>query len=235
MYETRSGVLPAFTEAQVVSRFMQRVYGWMAAGLLLTAFIAWQVASSQELLRVIVFNPPIFYGLIIAELAIVFGMSALSGRLSAMVIAGCFIVYSILNGLTLSVIFLAYTMTSISQTFIISAGMFGGMSVYGFITKRDLTSVGNFMIMGLWGIILASIINLFFHSEPMAYLISFLAVFIFLGLTAYDTQKLKRIALTSGDEESESLMKVTIFGALTLYLDFINIFLHLLRLLGNRK
>ncbi len=223
------------TAMQTLSAFMSKIYMWMMGGLVVTGLVAWQTANSPYLIQNLLYNPTLFYLLIFAELGIVMAMSFMSKRFSATTLALCFIIYSFVNGLTLSVIFLVYTTSSITQTFFISAGMFGGMSLYGYITKRDLTSWGSFLVMGLWGIILASIVNLFFQTSGLSLLISFLGVFIFLGLTAYDTQKLKEMSYAVGDEQSEGFNKMVIFGALSLYLDFINLFLHLLRLLGSRR
>lgn len=223
----------SLSHVEASSTFMQKVFMWMCGGLVLTGLISMQVASSEALLENIIYNRALFYGLIFAELGIVLLMSFMANRLSPTALALCFIAYSALNGVTLSVIFIVYSSMSIAQTFFITAGMFGGMAFYGWITQRDLTSIGSFLVMGLWGLILASIVNMFLHSSAFSYLISFVGVFIFLGLTAYDVQKLKMISAREQDETS--LSKAVILGALTLYLDFINLFLMLLRLLGNRR
>ena len=176
----------------------------------------------------------LFFGLIIGELALVGYISARINKLSSYNATLLFLAYTILNGLTMAVIFMAYTSESISSTFIITAGTFGVMSLYGYYTKSDLTKIGSLAFMALIGIIIASVVNMFMNSELMSWIISYLGVAIFIGLTAYDTQKLKGIAI-NGFENEESMEKSAILGALTLYLDFINLFLFLLRILGDRK
>jgi uncharacterized protein len=214
--------------------FMTRVYGWMAAGLALTALVAAYVASSRTLIEAVISNRLIFYSLIGAELILVFGLSAAISRLTpAMALSG-FLLYAAINGATLSVIFLVYTAESLGSTFLISAAMFGSMALFGTVTKRDLTAVGSFMFMGLIGVIIASFVNFFLHSEAIYWITSYLGVFIFIGLTAYDAQKIKRIgadATLSSDDSG----RASVMGALALYLDFINMFLFLLRLFGRRR
>ncbi len=224
----------AVGSAEAVRSFLQRVYIWMTGGLVLTGVIAFQVASSETLFRAIVLNQGLFLTLIFAELGIVMAMSFMINRVSTAVAGGMFIAYSALNGLTLSVVLLAYTAESVAQTFFITAGMFGGMSLYGYATKKDLTSMGSFMMMGLLGLILTMVVNMFLQNAAISYAISLIGVIIFVGLTAYDTQKLKNIALQHSDM-TESSDKPAIYGALTLYLDFINLFLMLLRLFGKRR
>lgn len=213
---------------------MQRVYVWMAGGLSLTGVIAYYTSQSPTLLNAIVYNPWILYGMMFATLGIVIAMSFAINKISPAVAGLMFIVYASLNGFIFSTIFLVYTAQSITQVFFITAGTFGAMSVYGFITRRDLTSWGSFLFMGLIGIIIAMVVNIFLRSSALGYVISFIGVFIFLGLTAYDTQKLKNWALadpkTTGGSE-----KPAIYGALNLYLDFINLFLMLLRIFGGRR
>lgn len=220
---------------RVVPEFIRGVYMWMAMGLILTGVIAYGVASTPALVEAIVLNRPIFYLLIFAELGIVFGMTMAMNRISALTATGFFLIYSALNGLTLSVIFLIYSSQSITAVFFITAGMFGAMAVYGYVTKRDLTSMGQLFFMGVIGLIIASVVNIFMQSDALTWAISVVGVVIFCGLTAYDSQKLRAYALenagTLGDESSK---KVAIFGALSLYLDFVNLFLMLLRLLGRR-
>ncbi|MFO1519021.1 MAG: Bax inhibitor-1/YccA family protein [bacterium] len=225
---------PAISQEKAVSAFLQKVYIWMTGGLILTGVIAFQVAQSETLFRMIVLNQGVFMGLILGELAVVMAMSFLANRVSATVAGALFILYSAMNGLTLSVVLLVYTAQSVAQVFFITAGMFGGMSLYGYATKRDLTSLGSFMTMGLWGIILTMIVNFFLKSPAISYAISLIGVVIFLGLTAYDTQKLKALALNA-PEVTEGSEKPAIYGALTLYLDFINLFLMLLRVMGRRR
>ncbi len=205
--------------------FMAKVYRWMALGLGLTGFIAMYVASSPELMRAIF---PMFLPLIIAEFVVVLAFGWMARRSSFAVTAGMFLLYAALNGVTFSVIFLAYTHESIASTFFVTAGAFGGMSAYGTLTKKDLTSWGSFLFMGLIGVVIAGIVNLFVHSGAMSFVISCCSVIVFTGLTAYDTQKLRGLAAAHDD-------RLSLLGALTLYLDFVNLFLALLRLFGSRR
>lgn len=212
--------------------FFRKVYAYMAGGLLATAVTATVVASSDTLVQIIVGNPIVFYGLMLGELGMVIAFSALINRLSSAAAAALFFAYAIVNGLTLSVIFLAYTASSIGSTFFVTAGTFGALSAYGYVTKRDLSGLGSFAMMGLIGLIIASLVNLFLQSSMIYWLTTFVGVIVFTALTAYDTQKLKRFASsTSPDQQS----KVAVQGALMLYLDFINLFLYLLRVLGRRR
>jgi FtsH-binding integral membrane protein len=175
-----------------------------------------------------------FIGLILAELALVFWISSGIQRMSSNMAIGLFLLYSVLNGMTLSVLLIAYTGASVASTFFITAGMFGAMSVYGYTTKQDLSSWGNLLFMALIGLILASVVNIYLQSSGLYWLINYIGVLVFVGLTAYDTQKIKQIA-AQVIVESEEGRKVAILGALTLYLDFINMFIFMLRILGNRR
>jgi hypothetical protein len=224
-------------QAQVqVNQFIRSVYNWMAAGLALTGLVAVYVASSESLIRLIFSNQLLFFGLIIGELALVFYLSARIQKIQASTATGLFLLYSALNGLTLSFVFLIYTSSSVASVFFICAATFGACSVYGMVTKRDLTSMGGFMTMGLIGIVIASLVNMFIQSSGMSMIISYVGVIVFVGLTAYDTQKLKMMALSQpAGLDAGVVRKGTILGALTLYLDFINLFLMLLRILGDRK
>jgi FtsH-binding integral membrane protein len=213
--------------------FMRKVYLFMASGLGATALTAMVVVQSETLLTVIL-NRGVFYGLLIAELVMVWSFSALARRTSAIGAAALFFVYAIMNGLTLSIIFLIYTRGSIATTFYVTAGTFGAMSIYGYTTKRDLTGVGHFMFMGLIGLIIASVVNLFMHSPMLYWGITYFGVLIFVGLTAYDTQKIRQLNII-GNAGTDEDHKEAIHGALILYLDFINLFLYLLRLLGRRR
>ncbi len=216
-----------------VNAFIRSVYNWMAIGLALTGFTAFYVASSPTLLQIIFGNQIVLFGMIIGELAMVFYLSARVQKMNASTATALFVVYSILNGATLASIFIIYTASSIATTFITCALTFAACSVYGMVTKRDLTSMGGFMMMGLIGIIIASLINMFFRSPGLSMVISYVGVFVFVGLTAYDTQKLKQMALTQpGDASGAMVRKGAIMGALTLYLDFINLFLMLLHIFG---
>jgi FtsH-binding integral membrane protein len=217
----------------MVDSFVQSVYNWMAVGLGLTALVAFGVASSDSLFNLMY---SVRFLLIIGELALVFILSARIQQMSASTATGLFLFYSALNGATLSVIFIAYTMSSIASTFGVCALTFAGCNVYGWVTKRDLTSLGSFFIMGLIGIIIASLINMFIKSSAMTMIISYIGVLVFVGLTAYDTQKLKDMALSQPDGlDAAVVRKGAIMGALTLYLDFINMFLFLLNILGGRR
>jgi FtsH-binding integral membrane protein len=219
---------------QSIPAYLTKVYNWMAIALLVTGLVAYFTAGSEMLINAIVGNKILFYGLLIGEIALVGYISARINKISSYNATLLFLLYAVLNGLTFAVIFLVFTSESISSTFLITAGTFGAMSLYGYFTKSDLTKIGSLAIMALIGIIIASIVNMFLHSEMMYWIVTYLGVAIFIGLTAYDTQKLKRIAI-NGFESEESMEKSAILGALTLYLDFINLFLFLLRIFGNRK
>lgn len=215
--------------------YMAQVYGWMTCGLLLTAFVAWYAANSEAVMSFVFSSRITFFGLIIAQLALVFVLSGLIQRLSAGMATTLFMLYSALTGLTLSSILLAYTAQSIAATFVVTAGMFGAMSLYGYTTKRDLSGFGNMLFMGLIGIVLASLVNFWLKSEALMWAVTYIGVVIFVGLTAYDTQKLKNIGEQIDTRDASLLRKYSILGALTLYLDFINLFLMLLRIFGNRR
>ncbi|HEX6160232.1 MAG TPA: Bax inhibitor-1/YccA family protein [Thermoanaerobaculia bacterium] len=213
-----------------VREFIRGVYAWMFGGLAITTAAALWVASSEAMQALVLRNRMVFFGLIIAEFALVMWTQVRITRMSAASAASAFLVYALLNGLTLSVIFFVYTSAAIFQAFATAAVMFGGMSLYGYMTKRDLTSMGTFLIMGMWGIFIGFIINMFLKSGPLGFLLSAVGVVVFLGLTAYDTQKLK--AMATATELRENL---AVLGALHLYLDFINLFLMLLRLFGGNR
>jgi len=216
------------------SDFIRTVYNWMGLGLATTALVSLFTASSPAMLSLVFGNQLVFFGLIIGELALVMVLSGAINRLQASTATLMVFVYSALNGITLSVIFIAYTRASSASTFFVTAGTFGAMSAYGYMTKKDLTSWGSFLFMGLVGIVLASLVNLFFHSESIYWVVTFCGIIVFVGLTAYDTQKIKEMA-SSGLMDPESERKGAIIGALRLYLDFINLFLLLLRLFGRRR
>lgn len=222
--------------AQVrVNDFIRSVYNWMAIGLGLTGLVAYYVSNSEALMRLIFGNQLTFFGLIICELILVFTISARVHKMQATTATYLFVLYAALNGATLSAIFLIYTSSSITSTFFICAATFVASSIYGMAAKRDLTSMGQFMFMGLIGIVIASVVNLFVHSSGMSLIISYIGVVVFVGLTAYDTQKLKAMALSQpAGLDGGTVRKGAILGALALYLDFINLFLMLLRILGNR-
>lgn len=215
--------------------FMAQVYGWMTVGLLLTAFVALYVASSEALLSMIFSSKVVFFGLIIAQLGLVFVLSGMVHKMSGAVATSLFMLYSALTGVTISSVLIIYTASSVASTFFICAAMFGALSVYGYTTKRSLTGMGSFLFMGLIGIIIASIVNIFMQSSMMSMVISYAGVLIFAGLTAYDTQKLKDMGNEINQEDKENMRRYSIMGALTLYLDFINLFLMLLRIFGDRR
>ena len=202
----------------VEADFMQKVYLWMTFALTLTGFVAYRTTQSEFLLELIFSSSFGFIGLILAELALVFWISSGIQRMSSNMAIGLFLLYSVLNGMTLSVLLIAYTGASVASTFFITAGMFGAMSVYGYTTKQDLSSWGNLLFMALIGLILASVVNIYLQSSGLYWLINYIGVLVFVGLTAYDTQKIKQIA-AQVIVESEEGRKVAILGALTLYLD----------------
>jgi uncharacterized protein len=216
--------------------FIRSVYNWMAIALTLTGFTAYYVSHNETMLQLIYGTPGLIMILIFAELGFVFFLSARIQKIKAATATALFTIYSILNGITLSYIFLAYTKTSIVSTFMICALTFLACSVYGMVTKKDLTSLGGFMIMGLIGIIIASVVNIFIQSSAMQMIISYIGVVVFIGLTAYDTQKLKNMSTTIPDNASGAMIrKGALMGALTLYLDFINLFIMMLHIFGGSK
>ncbi len=216
-----------------VSSFVRSVYNWMAIGLALTGFVAYYVATNELLLGIAVKG---FFLFAIAELGLVFWLSARIGRLKATTATGLFLGYAFLNGITMSFIFLRYTHALIATTFFICAASFAALSLYGWVTKRDLTGVGNFMFMGLIGILIASVINIFVQSSAMQMIISYIGVLVFAGLTAYDTQTIKNMALSQPAGTSAAVIrKGAIIGALKLYLDFILMFQFLLSILGGGR
>ena len=225
-------VAQARQEASTV--FLAKVFNWMAIGLGLTGIVAYFTAQSG--LAAAIVSSPLFFILILAELGMVFYLSLRIEKIQPGTATGLFVGYSVLNGLTLSAIFLAYTKASIGGTFLITAGMFGAMAVYGLVTKRDLSGLGSFMFMGLIGIILASIVNIFLKSSSLYWTISVIGVLVFVGLTAYDVQKIKNMGEQGIMEQGDSAIhKGAILGALALYLDFINLFLMLLRIFGGGR
>ncbi len=227
----------AYSDSRALSisnSYFQKVYLWMTIGLLTTTAAAFFMLNSTSLQQMIFGNRMAFYGLMFAELGLVVFMTAAINRISAATATLMFLGYSALNGITFSAIFLVYTQSSIASTFLVTAGTFAAMSMYGYATKRDLTGFGSFLFMGLIGIVIASLVNMFLHSQMIYWITSYLGVFIFVGLTAYDTQKIKRIGQT-GFASEQHYKKAAILGALTLYLDFINLFLMLLRIMGDRR
>jgi FtsH-binding integral membrane protein len=222
----------AEASAERATAFLRKVYGWMFVGLAVTAAIASTVAGSPALIEHIFSNQWLYFGLILAELGLVFYLSARVQTLAPNTAMTLFIIYSALNGVTLSFILLIYTGESIGTTFLVTAGMFGAMALYGSTTERSLAGVGQFLFMGLIGLILASIVGMFWHNDALQFLITVVGVIVFTGLTAWDAQRLKQMAATVPDERMGSYAVV---GALSLYLNFINLFLMLLRVLGGRR
>lgn len=221
---------------QIQATFISKVYGWMTCALVITGVVAMWAASTPAVLDFIFpasGSMMTFYMLIAAELIAVVYLTARIHKMSAETAGTVFLLYSVLNGLTLSVVFLIYTSSSIASTFLVAAATFGVMSAYGYTTKKDLTSIGNLLFMALIGLVIASVVNFFMQSALLYWIITYAGVLIFVGLVAYDTQKIKRMAAAA--DGVEVYQKKAIFGALTLYLDFVNLFLYLLRLLGDRK
>lgn len=216
-----------------VKEFILKVYHWMTLGLLLTGLVSWYLVKTKLVISLIE-NPMIFWGAIILELGAVFVLAGLIHRMSSGMASLIFLAYAALNGVTLSLVFMAYTQESVENAFFVSAGTFAAMSFIGYTTKKDLTSMGHFLFMGLIGLIIASIVNMFMHSSPLNMLITYAGVLIFVGLTAYDTQKIKRMA-NPADMGTDAETKDAISGALMLYLDFINLFLMILRAMGGRR
>lgn len=213
---------------------MRKVYVWMTLALVITGFTAFGIAENPGLVYTIVTNRLLFWGLVIGEFALVMAIYGAIGRLSATAATLLFVLYSIVNGATLSVIFLAYTMTSIASVFFITAGTFAVMAFIGYTTKTDLTPFGKMLMMGLIGIILATVVNIFIGSSMLNMMVSYVGVVVFVGLTAYDSQKIKNL-LYQVDNMSEEAQKLALLGSLTLYLDFINLFLMLLRIFGGNR
>jgi uncharacterized protein len=215
-----------------VSAFLRSVYGWMAVGLLITAAIAYLVAGSPELVVTIARNRALFWGLMLAQIGIVVWLSARVQKMSPGLASTLFIAYSALTGVTLSFVLLAFTGQSVATTFLVTAGTFGSLATYGTVTRRSLAGWGQFLFMGLIGVVLASVVGIFWQNDAFQFVLSFIGVIVFTGLTAYDAQRLKEMALALPDGRVGSY---SIVGALTLYLDFINLFMFLLRFTGSRR
>jgi len=232
-FMNNTGAIDASFSTEATRRFLLNVYNWMAMGLALTGVIAYGVAQSP-FVNAIISNPILYFGLFIAQIGIVLALSFAINKMPSAVAIGAFFLYATLTGVTFSVLFLVYTGGSIASTFFICAGMFAAVSAYGYFTKKDLAKMGTYLFMALIGLIIASVVNMFMKSDTMSLIISYVGVLIFTGLTAYDTQKIKKMSQTS-DINSEQGKKGAVMGALALYLDFINMFLFLLRILGDRK
>jgi FtsH-binding integral membrane protein len=231
-YERYQTTPRGYYDADVVANFMRGVYGWMAGGLAITAATAFLVSSSPALISAIFGNRVVFWILAIAQLGIVFTLSARVQNMAPRTAALLFTGYSALTGVTLSAILLVFTGESVFTTFLVTAGMFGALAAYGTVTRRELSGMGQFLFMGLIGLVLASIVGMFWHNDGLQFVISFIGVILFAGLTVYDAQRLKELAYATSAGPTSG---ATIVGALALYLDFINLFLFLLRFLGGRR
>lgn len=232
-FQNNTGAIDASFSTEATRKFLLNVYNWMAMGLALTGVIAWGISESS-FAETLFSNSFLFYGIIILQLGVVIGLTFAIKKMSAIVAIGAFFFYSALTGLTMASIFLLYTGSSIASTFFICAAMFGSVSVFGYITKMDLSKFGTFFFMGLIGLIIASVVNIFLNSTTLYWIISYAGVLIFVGLTAYDTQRIKQMS-QSMDFDTEEGKKAAVMGSLMLYLDFINMFLFLLRIMGDRK
>ena len=231
----RSYVSPGRDRSLSFPSLMRSVYIWMALALAVTGLTAMTIATQPQIVYAIFANRAIFWMLLLAELGMVIYLSARIMSMSFATAGIVFVVYALLNGVTLSSLFMAYTAESIAQTFFVTAGTFGAMAVIGFLVKRDLSAIGRFFYMALIGLIIATVANAFFHNSGLAMICNYAGVVIFSGLTAYDTQKIKNMLVQFGDRRDETVMKLALLGSLSLYLDFLNLFLYLLRFLGNRR
>ena len=226
-----------FSQEQIIQEtdsFFRKVYGWMFLGLIVSAATAYYISINPEYYKVILFHKWVFFSIILTHFLLVAGLVGFIEKISAGLAIFLFFLYCFFTGLTFSIIFLVFTVESIEKIFFISAMMFGAMSVYGYFTKADLSHIGQVLIMGLIGLVIASVVNFFIGSEKADYILSWVGVIIFTGLTAYDTQKIRNANIIGNEGTSEDT-KESIIGALTLYLDFVNLFLELLRLLGKRR
>ncbi|MBQ5352543.1 MAG: Bax inhibitor-1/YccA family protein [Bacteroidaceae bacterium] len=233
-YTTESSSRSFYSE-NAVATLMRNMYVWMAIALVITGFTAFAVASTYSMISALVTSPIIYYGLIFAELGLVYYLSSRIFRMSFATAGLLFAVYSIVNGVTLSLIFLIFKIGSIVSTFFITAGTFGAMAVVGSFLKKDLSFIGRFALMALIGLIIAGVVNIFMRSEGFSFIIAIIGVLVFTALTAYDAQKMKNLIAENGYEVNENTQKLALIGALELYLDFVNLFLYLLRLLGSRR
>jgi FtsH-binding integral membrane protein len=233
-FPSRAGLpdISAYPDAQRVAGFLAGVYGWMCAGLAITAGTAWFVAGSPAILQAIAGNRLVFWMLMLAQLGLVFTLSARVRTMAATTAALLFVAYAALTGVTLSFLLVLYTGASISSTFVIAAGSFGGLAFYGTVTRRSLDGFGHFLFIGLIGLVLASLVGMFWHSDGLQFILSVVGVIVFAGLAAYDAQQLKAMALSAPEGP---VTTVAVVGALKLYLDFINLFLYLLRFTGDRR
>lgn len=217
------------------SALMRKVYVWMTLALCITGLTAFYVANNTALMTAIVSNRLLFFGLLIGEVALVIGLTASLNRISFATATMLFILYSVLNGVTMSFIFLAYTMTSIASTFFITGGTFAAMAFIGYTTKKDMSRFSGFFMMAILGLVIATVVNIFVASSTLDWIITYAGVFIFVGLTAYDSQKIKNMLMAYGTDVNDGTQKLALMGSLTLYLDFINLFIYLLRIFGKRN
>lgn len=229
-------IINVYSDASRASAFpalMRKVYLWMTMGLAMTGLSALYIAGDPSWVQAVYGNKLVFWALIIGELALVWSLSARIMRMSFATAGVMFAAYSLLNGVTLSYIFLAFDSALIMTAFFVTAGMFGALTLLGFVVKKDLSGIGRFLMMALVGIIIASVVNIFLQSSTLYWAVSYIGVLLFSGLTVYDTQKLKQLFYQYGSEQNEGTMKLALLGSLTLYLDFINLFLFILRILGG--
>ena len=236
-YEEMTNVISRERELEMSTAFpvlMRKVYVWMTMALAITGITAYYVAHSETLMMVIRTNQILFWGLLIAEFGLVIGLSAAINKLSLTTATLMFVLYSLVNGVTMSFIFLAYTASSVTSVFLITAGTFAAMAVFGYFTKTDLTSMGKILMMALIGVVIATIVNIFTKSAGLTVILNYIGVLVFVGLTAYDSQKIKQM-LQMAPDASEGSQKIALLGAMSLYLDFINLFLYLLRIFGSRR
>lgn len=232
--ESKYEIRPA-EKTSPIAAAMAGVYWWMTFALTVSGISAYLVGTSEELTRIFVRNPAVFMVLAVIEIVMVIAITAGINKISAATATALFILYAAINGLTLSVIFLAYTMGSIAVTFAVTAGTFGVMALIGTVTKKDLSKLGSILMMALFGLIIASIVNIFWTNETLYWICTYVGVLIFVGLTAYDVQKIKKMLVNMGTDNPETVRKVAILGALSLYLDFVNLLLYLLRIFGRRR
>jgi uncharacterized protein len=221
--------------AERVTSFLRSVYGWMCAGLAITALVAWFIASSPTLVMTLVRTPFLAIGLMVVQFGLVGVLSFRVHKMAPATAASLFIAYSALTGVTISFVLLAYTLESVASTFAVSAGMFGAMAIYGTVTKRSLAGWGQFLFMGLIGVVIASVVGMFWQSDGLQFILGFCGVIVFTGLTAYDAQRLKAMALAIPGATGSGTSSYAVVGALSLYLNFINLFLMLLRFTGDRR
>lgn len=233
-YDTEELVGNGFSMSAAFPALMRKVYVWMTLALAITGLTAYGVATSPAMLSLIFSSKAVFFGLIIAEFALVFAVSGAINRLSLSTATLLFVLYSVINGATLASIFMVFSMAVIGKVFFITAGTFAVMALVGYTTKTDLTSIGKLLFMALIGIIIATVVNMFVKSAGFDLIISYVGVLVFVGLTAYDTQKIKQM-LQMAPDAGEHMQKIALLGALSLYLDFVNLFLYLLRIFGNNR